>query len=65
MKKWCDMFCEYASFPKEEALTGDCRREVALYCSKYKRLVMKHMRCLDSQQPEDEKEDTKETQKGE
>jgi len=43
----CDLYCPYAEFPKEDALAGDCHREIALNCKKYKRLVYKNNKCLD------------------
>jgi len=46
-QKFCDLFCEHASFPDSNALDGACRREISLYCNKYKRLVPKNALCLD------------------
>jgi len=45
--KWCDLSCEYASFPKVQAVdgAGSCRTFAALYCAKLARLVHKHGPC--------------------
>jgi hypothetical protein len=45
--KWCDLSCEYASFPQTEAVdgSGSCRTFAALYCAKLNRLVYKHGPC--------------------
>lgn len=45
--KWCDLSCEYASFPKVQALdgAGSCRTFAALYCARLERLVHKHGLC--------------------
>jgi hypothetical protein len=45
--KWCDLSCEYASFPKEQAVdgAGSCRTFAALYRAKLARLVHKHGPC--------------------
>jgi hypothetical protein len=45
--KWCGLDCEYASFPEKENLDGACHTFIALYCSKYDRLVQKSGLCLD------------------
>jgi len=45
--KWCDLSCPYASFPEKNALDGACHTFIALYCSKYNRLVQKSGLCLD------------------
>jgi hypothetical protein len=45
--KWCDPSCEYARFPEEGDLDGACHTFIALYCTKYKRLVHKSALCLD------------------
>jgi hypothetical protein len=45
--KWCDLTCEYASFPKAQAVdgAGSCRSFAALYCARIARLVHKHGPC--------------------
>jgi len=45
--KWCDLACEHATFPRNEAVdgAGSCRTFAALYCAKLKRLVHKHGPC--------------------
>ncbi len=45
--KWCDLSCEHASFPKEQAVdgAGSCRTFAALYCAKLERLVHKNGLC--------------------
>lgn len=45
--EWCDLSCEYASFPGTEAVdgAGSCRTFAALYCGKLNRLVHKHGPC--------------------
>ena len=50
--KWCDLSCEYASFPKTEAVdgSGSCRTFAALSCAKLKRLVHKHGACQCSEE---------------
>ncbi len=44
---WCDLSCEYASFPEVQAVdgAGSCRTFAALYCAKLKRLVHKNGPC--------------------
>jgi hypothetical protein len=45
--KFCDLRCEHASFPKEEALDGarSCRTFTALWCSQLQALVPKNAPC--------------------
>lgn len=45
--KWCDLSCEFASFPQEAAVdgAGSCRTFAALYCALLNRLVHKHGPC--------------------
>ena len=45
--KWCDLSCEYASFPKIQAVdgAGSCRTFAALYCARLDRLVHKNGPC--------------------
>jgi hypothetical protein len=45
--KWCDLSCEYASFPRTEAVdgSGSCRTFAALYCARLQKLVHKHGPC--------------------
>ena len=44
---WCDLDCQYASFPEKENLDGACHTFIALYCRKHNRLVQKSGLCLD------------------
>ena len=45
--KFCDLRCEYASFPKEENVDGSksCRTFAALWCSQLEALVTKNAPC--------------------
>lgn len=45
--KFCDLRCEYASFPKEENIDGakSCRTFAALWCSQLESLVTKNAPC--------------------
>ena len=45
--KFCDLKCEYASFPKQENLDGakSCRTFLALYCSRLDSIVTKNAPC--------------------
>ncbi|MFC1513541.1 hypothetical protein ACFL5P_00875 [candidate division KSB1 bacterium] len=45
--QWCDLKCEYASFPDEKAVdgSGSCRTFSALYCSILERYVQKNAPC--------------------
>jgi hypothetical protein len=45
--KWCDLFCEHASFPPAPAVdgAGSCRTFAALYCARLERLVHKNAPC--------------------
>ena len=45
--RWCDMRCEHASFPEENAVdgSGTCRTFQAIYCGKLKRYVAKNAPC--------------------
>jgi len=45
--KFCDMRCEHAEFPKEDAIdgSGTCRTFAALYCKKLKKYVSKNAPC--------------------
>jgi hypothetical protein len=44
---FCDLLCQYAEFPKADAIdgSGSCRTFVGLYCSLKKSLVMKNKMC--------------------
>ena len=46
--KWCDLKCEYASFPDQEGIdgSGSCRTFAALWCKKLNRLVPKNGPCM-------------------
>lgn len=45
--RWCDMTCEDAAAPRDEALdgSGSCRTFQAVYCGKLARHVHKNMPC--------------------
>lgn len=45
--KFCDMRCEFASFPEQEHLDGakSCRTFAAIYCKKLKKIVTKNAPC--------------------
>jgi len=45
--KFCDLRCEYASFPKEDNLDGSnsCRTFVALWCDLLNQYVTKNAPC--------------------
>ena len=45
--KFCDMRCEDAEFPKEEAIdgSGSCRTFMALWCKQLKKYVTKNAPC--------------------
>ncbi len=50
MKKeidFCDLYCRYAEFPKEEAIdgSGSCQTFIGLYCTLKKLLVAKNKIC--------------------
>ncbi len=45
--KWCDFFCEWADTQGTECATGGCRRELAIYCKKFKKLVVKNAICIE------------------
>lgn len=47
MEKYCDLSCEYADFPDDDALAGDCHRAQVLYCRKLGRLAHKNNPCLE------------------
>jgi len=51
-RKWCDLSCEYASFPHEDAVdgAGSCRTFAALHCRKLEKLVHKNGPCQDEEQ---------------
>jgi len=44
---FCDLRCQYAEFPKTDAIdgSGSCRTFVGLYCALKKCLVMKNKIC--------------------
>jgi hypothetical protein len=42
---FCDYSCPHAGFAPKEAV-GDCRKELAVYCSLLKRFNVKNNRCL-------------------
>ncbi len=45
--KFCDLRCEYASFPKENSVDGSqsCRTFAALWCSLLQQYVTKNAPC--------------------
>ncbi len=45
--KFCDLHCEYAEFPKEEAIdgSGTCGTFLALWCTKLQKYVTKNAPC--------------------
>ncbi len=45
--EFCDLNCEYASWPEDGSLdgAGSCRTFQAIYCEKKKRHVHKNMPC--------------------
>lgn len=45
--KFCDLRCEHASFPKQEAIDGSqsCRTFAALWCDLLQQLVTKNAPC--------------------
>jgi len=45
--RFCDLRCEFAEFPKEEAIdgSGTCRTFAALWCTKLKKYVTKNAPC--------------------
>ncbi len=45
--KFCDLKCEFASFPEKENLDGSksCRTFAALWCGKLDRIVTKNAPC--------------------
>lgn len=48
---FCDLWCRYAAFPKEEAVdgAGSCRTFSALYCEKKKMYVHKNLPCAEKE----------------
>ena len=44
---WCDFYCEWADVETTEAVTGGCRREIAIYCRKFQKLVLKNALCIE------------------
>lgn len=45
LPEFCDFFCEYAEFTEPEA-SGACRKELAVYCTHFKKYNRKHNKCL-------------------
>ena len=43
---YCDFSCEYAKFAGPDAV-GACRRDLAVYCVKYKKHNNKNSKCLE------------------
>lgn len=44
---FCDFNCKHASFSGKE-ITGDCRKEIAVYCKHFKKYNNKNTKCLNS-----------------
>jgi hypothetical protein len=42
---FCDLFCRYADFAKDDALDGSCRTFQSLWCKKLKKHVTKNSPC--------------------
>jgi hypothetical protein len=42
---YCDYSCSYAKFAQPDAV-GACRRDLAVYCKKFKRYNNKNSRCF-------------------
>lgn len=57
LPRWCAPDCEHASFPEKKHLDGACHTFIALYCSKYNRLVQKSALCLDYKHSGDDDND--------
>ena len=45
--KWCDFSCEHAKSEGTGDLSGACRREIVIRCSKHGKLVKKNSTCID------------------
>jgi len=45
--KFCDLRCEFADFPRDEAIdgSGTCRTFLALWCNKLQKHVTKNAPC--------------------
>ena len=45
--KFCDLRCDFADFPKEDAVDGSksCRTFMALWCNELKKYVTKNAPC--------------------
>jgi hypothetical protein len=45
--KFCDLHCEFASFPQEDAIdgSGTCRTFLALWCKQLDKYVTKNAPC--------------------
>ncbi|MEX2715677.1 MAG: hypothetical protein Q6353_012465 [Candidatus Sigynarchaeum springense] len=48
--KWCDFSCEHAKSEDTGDLSGACRREIVIRCSKHGKLVKKNSTCIDDVQ---------------
>ena len=42
---FCDFSCKQASFSGKE-ITGDCRKEIAVYCKNFKKYNNKNSKCI-------------------
>ena len=43
--KWCDMRCNHSGFARVDALDGDCRTFMSLWCQKLEKHVTKNAPC--------------------
>jgi len=44
---FCDYSCPYATMDSTNEMTGACRREIIMYCSKFKKYVKKNDFCIE------------------
>lgn len=49
--QFCDLRCEFASWPKDDSLDGSasCRTFQAIYCSRKDRIVHKNAPCAEKE----------------
>lgn len=43
--QYCDYTCKYAKFT-DKCTSGDCRREITIYCKHFKKFNPKHSKCI-------------------
>lgn len=55
-KKWCDLMCEFADFPRSDSIDGSrsCRTFQALWCKKLDKHVTKNATCQAQETSADE-----------